>query len=204
MDNVAIGIPVSPDYQADVRTITMVESWTKEDGIDSICVPSPSPEEGRDKIVSIVNYMRPRPTHILFLDSDVIPRTKTLKVLLGHGKDIISGVVPIFQRKNFAWNVSREEDFSPLEEDDLPSNPFKVESCGFGIVLVKTSVLDKMEWPYWRSEYKPGLRTLGEDIYFCQKAKAAGFDIWCDPKVKCDHVTRSSYLSMLRSKKGTQ
>ncbi len=198
--SIVIGVPVTPDHQADVRTISIVEAWTRDNGIVSAYVASPSPEEGRDKIVSVVNYMKPKPTHILFLDSDVLPRPKTLKVMLETDKDIVSGVVPICQQGQLKWNVSKDK--SPMEIDELPNNPFKIKWCGFGCVLIKTSVLDKMDWPYWRSEYKQGLRTLGEDIYFCRKAQESGFDIWCNPKVKCDHVTRSSYLSILRNLKG--
>jgi hypothetical protein len=144
--------------------------------------------------------MIPRPTHILFLDSDVLPRSRTMKALYDHDKDIVCGVVPICQQGKMQWNVSKEEGFVPLDIDSLPKDPFKVKSCGFGVVLVKTAVFDKIEWPFWRSEYRPGLRTLGEDIYFSQKVREAGFDIWCDPKVKCNHVTRSNYLNIINFK----
>lgn len=198
--SVAIGIPLEPNYQADARTIAITESWTYGTENTTVSVPSPSPEEGRDKIVSLVNYIVPRPTHILFIDSDVVPRKNTLTALLSHDKDIVTGAVPICQQGDLKWNVYKNSD--AVARDELPTNLFKITSCGFGCVLVKTSVLDALEWPYWRSEYKPGLRTLGEDIYFCRKATDAGFDIWCDPKVKCDHATRSSYLSIMRNLKG--
>ena len=196
---VAVGIPLPPSYHADARTIAMAEAWSRKTNIENIFIASPSPEEGRDKIVYVVNSMIPRPTHILFLDSDVLPRPKTMKVLYEHDKDIICGVVPICQQGKMQWNVSKEEGFVPLDLDSLPDNLFKVKSCGFGVVLVKTAVFDKIEWPYWRSEYKPGLRTLGEDMYFSKKVRQAGFDIWCDPKVKCNHVTRSNYLSIIKN-----
>lgn len=198
--DLAIGIPVAPDQLANAFTISIAQAWADTLDAALIIKPSPSPEEGRDKIVADVNYMIPRPKHILFLDADVVPRKSTLRALVAHDKDIITGAVPIYQHGELKWNVSKDTVYNPLKE--LPSNPFKVELCGFGAVLVKTSVFDKIEWPYWRSEYKPGLRTVGEDIYFCQKARDAGFSIWCDPKVRCNHVTRASYLGMMRNRKG--
>ena len=197
-ERVVIGIPIAPDRMAHVETICIAESWTYGTLNKTVCVPSPSPEEGRDKIVEIAKYMIPRPSHLLFIDSDVVPRKNTLKAMLEHDRDIISAVVPICQKGVLQWNVRRNGKF--LQE--LPTNPFKPDSVGFGCVLVKMDVIDKLEWPYWRSEYKPGLRTVGEDIYFCEKAKKSGFDIWCDPKIKCDHVTRASYLSIMRNMKG--
>lgn len=196
--NVVIGIPTPPDNMANANTIAIAQAWSQTDNVSLICEPSPSPEEGRDKIVAKAEYMVPRPTHILFLDADVVPRKNTLRVLMQHDKDIITGVVPIFQQYEFRWNVCREDVYKPLRPDELPNNPFKVGLCGFGVVLVKMEVFEKMEWPYWRSEYQPGLRTVGEDIYFCQKARHTGFDIWCDPKVKCNHLTRANYLNIMK------
>jgi GT2 family glycosyltransferase len=203
--NVVIGVPISPEFQADVRTVAMIESWTRENGVVSVYEASPSPEEGRDKIIAKLSYMRPRPQHILFMDSDVLPRPRTLDRLLYHDKDIIAGAVPICQQGKFKWNVYRNAEAMPVDPDaknlGLPDNPFKVDAVGFGVVLIKTDVFDSIEWPFWRSIYKPGLRSLGEDLYFCAKAKGAGFDIWVDPKVKCSHATRSNYLSIIRNLK---
>jgi GT2 family glycosyltransferase len=207
MRDVVIGVPLGPDYQADARTVAMVESWFEFGKIHTIYEATPSPEEGRDKIVKIAQQILPKPTHILFIDSDVLPRPKTLERLMSHDKDIISGVVPICQQGGFKWNASREKGWNPIKVDPnaknwgLPDNPFKAETIGFGVVLVKMDVFEKIEWPYWRSQYKPGLRTLGEDVYFCEKAKKAGFDIWVDPMVKCNHVTRANYLSIIRNLK---
>jgi len=197
--NIVVGVPLPPDYKADARTISIVEGWAKLLEVHVIYKASPSPEEGRDKIVADVMNMVPRPTHVLFVDADVIPRPKTLTSLVSQDKDIVTGCVPICQKGIFKWNVSIGDGFDAVNIKELPLNPFKVKSCGFGVVLVKTEVFDRLEWPYWKNEYKPGLRVLGEDIYFSQKAIDAGFDIWCDPKVKCDHATRSSYLSIIRN-----
>ncbi len=201
---VVIGMPLSPEFHADVRTVAMVEAWTREKGVVSMYEPSPSPEEGRDKIVAKIGYMLPRPEYILFIDSDVLPRPQTLDKLMSHDKDIIAGVVPICQQGKFKWNVYRDDmNAMPIDVNaknlGLPDNPFKVKAVGFGVVLIKTKVFEKMEWPFWRSIYKPGLRILGEDVYFCRKAKEAGFDIWVDPMVKCNHSTRSNYLSIIRN-----
>ena len=50
-----------------------------------------------------------------------------------------------------------------------------VDKVGFGAVLIKMSVFDKIQQPYFVMEGE-----LGEDYYFCAKAKKAGFDIWVD------------------------
>ncbi|GAG60555.1 unnamed protein product, partial [marine sediment metagenome] len=94
------------------------------------------------------------------------------------------------------WSVSRSEQFSGIDIDKLPNNPFKATLSGFGITLVKVDVFDKLEWPYWDNIRSPGAIERGEDLYFCRKAIDAGFDIWCDPKVKCNHIRMSGLLSI--------
>ncbi|HDZ13925.1 MAG TPA: hypothetical protein ENH60_03370 [Pricia sp.] len=82
--------------------------------------------------------------------------------------------------------------------DELPRTPFKISSGGFGIVLVKYEVFEKLDWPYWKNIFVPGDIEMGEDIYFCKKARQAGFDIWCDPKVKCSHIRMANLLNIIK------
>ena len=162
---VVIGIPTPPENTANANTIAIAAAWERDNGCKLITKPTPSPEEGRDKIVSDCRYMVPNPTHILFIDADVVPRRNTLRALTELDKDVVCGVVPIFQRDNFYWNVSRDDKFTPYEIQELPRDPFKVALCGFGVVLVKFDVFERIDWPYWRGIYEPGLRTEG--------------DVWC-------------------------
>ncbi len=147
--------------------------------------------------------MKPQARYCLFIDADVIPRRNTLERLLSHNKDIIAGVVPIVQRGEMVWNVTRRDDakrFVAVKPDELPDNPFKANSFGFGVVLVRTDVFKKLEWPYFDDVWEFANRRIGEDINFCRKAKAAGFDLWVDPKVKCDHVRTVSLGSIVNKK----
>lgn len=116
------------------------------------------------------------------------------------GRDIVTGVYPMVNRNSLVWSVTK--DGSAIEIPDLPRTPFKVSYCGFGIMLVKYEVFEKLEWPYWKNEHRPGQVTKGEDVYFCHKAQEAGYDIWCEPKVKCDHLRMASLLSVAKNLKG--
>jgi hypothetical protein len=53
-----------------------------------------------------------------------------------------------------------------------------------GMVLVKRHVYENIAQPHYIQEYVPEKNLeIGEDIYFCQKAKAAGFSVWCDQEL---------------------
>ncbi len=194
---VVVGMPQPEDYKVDSRIIATLERWDNTELAETYYVPSPFPTLGRDKIVSYAQYRIPLPEYILFVDSDVLPRLGTLEKLLSHEKDIITGVYPMTTKKGLTWSVVREDKF--VEIEDLPDNPFKIQSCGFGIILVKMTVFEKLEWPYWKNIMRPGGIETGEDVYFCQKAIEAGFDIWCDPKVKCNHIRITNLMSIVNN-----
>lgn len=195
---VLVGCPLSPTFRADARTIGMLEAWQSKNVI-TYYPSSGATELGYDMIVNFARRIEPKPTHILFVDYDVLPRSNTLKKLLGHDKDIISGVYPTIQKFKLTWCVSRKEPFELMEIDDLPNNPFKVHVAANGMMLVKMEVFDKLEWPYWRTEYNSDHIKTGADIYFCEKAKAAGFDLWVDPKIKCGHFKMVDLLGVVKT-----
>jgi hypothetical protein len=55
-----------------------------------------------------------------------------------------------------------------------------VDGIGCGIMLIKTSIFEKMEKPYFYFEQLKKNKLLGEDIYFCIKARDSGIDTWVD------------------------
>jgi hypothetical protein len=192
---VLVGCPLSPTFRADARLIGALESWRAKNVITYY--PSSSATEiGYDMIVNFAKRIKPSPTHILFVDYDVLPRYNTLKRLISHDKDIISGVYPAIQGFKITWCLSREETFEMMNFEDLPDNPFKVNVACNGMVLVKMGVFDKLEWPYWKTDYKKDGSKTGPDIYFFEKAKNAGYEIWVDPKVKCGHFKMVDLLGV--------
>lgn len=194
--SVLIGMPLAPSYQADVRIITMLEAWNHNEDAETFYVATPHAELGRDRIVIYAQRRVPKPSHILFVDHDVLPRYTTLKKLLAHDKDVVAGIYPLSQQCGIAWCLSREEKFKALPINDLPNNLFKVTHVGCGMMLVKTEVFDNLEWPYWCNGFVYGKKTIGEDVYFCKKLREAGYDIWVDPKIKCGHFRAVDLLGV--------
>ena len=51
-----------------------------------------------------------------------------------------------------------------------------------GCLLIRMSVFDKLPRPYFRFESnEESGDIIGEDYIFCDRARAAGFRVWCDP-----------------------
>jgi len=128
--------------------------------------------------------------YILFIDDDVLLPTDALVKLISHNKDIICGLYysrqePFFPQIYYKNKESKDRYDAVFEPEGL----IEIDACGGGCLLIKKEVFDKLEKPYFH--YIPrGEKTLrkGEDLYFCEKAKEAGFKIYCDTSVKCGHM----------------
>ena len=102
-----------------------------------------------------------------------------------------------------------EEDFSnnggvmnheTLDSIQKRNKPFTVDYAGFGWLLIEKGVFEdfdengKKRMPYpW---FAPKMQVFesgnvqdmcGEDVSFCLDAKEAGYEIWCDPRIRVGH-----------------
>jgi hypothetical protein len=68
--------------------------------------------------------------------------------------------------------------------------PFKVEGAGFGCLLMKVDVFNRVEKPYFTMKFEDGKMTAGEDLSFCAKAK---MNMILDPTVVCGHLLQRSF-----------
>ena len=129
---------------------------------------------------------------IWYVDDDHCFRPDTLTRLLAHDVDIVSGlylrrVAPfrpvIYDTEDAEGDVIKYV-YSP-NDTGLKS----IVAAGAGCLLVKTKVLRALGSPYWRMSQRPSGEMIGEDIDFCQRARAKGFNVWCDMDVSVGHLT---------------
>lgn len=131
---------------------------------------------------------------VLWLDSDMVFPPSLLVDLMAdmEGRDIVSGIchmrrppyTPVLYEKLRQGLEPAENDSKKLI--DYPKDaPFKVEGCGFGCVLMRTSVLQTIVDKY-HDVFTP-LPGYGEDLSFCIRARGCGFDIWADPRIQVGH-----------------
>ena len=124
--------------------------------------------------------------YVLWIDSDMTFPADALQRLLALDKDVVTGLY--FQRNGQHKPVI----YSHVGEDgtqgftDIPTEPFQVDGCGFGMVLMRTEVIRRVAKEYGLL-FHP-IPQLGEDLSFCYRWKEIGGEIWCDPSVKCGHI----------------
>jgi hypothetical protein len=197
---IIVGCPLTASFRADARVVGMLEAW-RQRNVVTYYPSSGSAEVGYDRIVKFAKAADPKPTHILFVDYDVLPQPNTLRDLVAHDKDIVCGTYPAVQKGIMKWCVSNNrhaKSFGLMDIADLPDELFKAEIGSNGMMLVKMEVFDKIEWPYWRTQYEKDGSKLGADVYFFDKVRDAGFDVWVDPKLLCSHFKMIDLLGMVK------
>ena len=129
-------------------------------------------------------------THLLFIDSDMLFPPTALKTLLSRDKDII-GVE--YHKRQFPLQTVTAYD-PKVEKSE--TEPFRVGVAGTGLMLIKTAVfknpkMNKNWFSFGRNA--EGKNVIGEDGWFCNTAKEAGYNVWVDPTIKVLHLGEYGY-----------
>jgi hypothetical protein len=142
---------------------------------------------GRNQIVEASRLAKA--THLLFLDSDLTFPHNTLARLLARGKDIVGGVY-----------VQRVPPHHPLgmtlegKHEAVTQGLRRMKIMPTGCLLLRLEIFDKLPKP-WFNTRAEGEKILGEDYYFCERAREAGFEIWCDGDLSRElaHIGQKAY-----------
>lgn len=100
--------------------------------------------------------------------------------LLEHDVDIVA---PHCLKRYPPWEpVLYDREGDMYVHPQLPESGLtEVHAAGSAGMLIKRRVLETVEAPWFEGR--------NEDIGFCEKARAAGFDIYCDPEILLGHIT---------------
>lgn len=132
--------------------------------------------------------LRLKPDYVFWTEMDMILPTGAINALLKHDKDICSGLYflrgsaqPCLFTKILE---NKENDYGMAPVSHFPDKLFTVTCPGMGCVLMKTSVLENLQYPYFNDSQGQ----CGTDIYFYTHAKKAGYKVWVDPAVICGQI----------------
>lgn len=132
--------------------------------------------------------------YILMVDSDVVIPSDTLKNMLEHPTEICLGLCP---RKNTTNGTTCIYKMGQVNYQDaytyynLPKgNRLIVHGGGMACALIKVDIFKDLQYPYFKYVTYNNGSELSEDLYFCSQAKANGYNIFVDTRVRCGHATR--------------
>lgn len=137
---------------------------------------------------------------IWWLDDDLIFAPDTLLRALERPEDIVIGLsmmrMPAIggqQGSTFKplWSqrTHHGDKWAPVEQIVTEANGLmRLVSGTGGGVLTRRRVFEKVARPWWAiGQYVPDM--FWEDIYFYDKCRQAGFEVWGDPSIKFGHDT---------------
>jgi len=143
----------------------------------------------RERLAEIALEMKM--DYMLFLDDDMVIPVDTFEKLFRHEKDVVAALAftrnaphdPVIYQCKEGFEHGREY-FVNLPVINYPKNQLmQCDAVGFGTVLIKMSVYEKMAKPYFMST-----APTGEDILFCYNAGKVGAKIFVDTSCKVGHL----------------
>jgi hypothetical protein len=130
-------------------------------------------------IVSGVGYMRG------------FPHTTTIGRNYPWGTSLVLGETEQHDCfKGFYWMDDVAAHLAECDANGL----LKVDFCGVPIICIHRSVLEKVPKPLFETRDEGGGSST-HDIYFCNKARAAGFDVHVDTHIDCGHIIESPIIN---------
>jgi FkbM family methyltransferase len=146
-----------------------------------------------DQIRNLIAHWACNYDYLFSVDSDIAFPPDTLKRLLAHDRDMVSGlyiqrkhgqhILEIYEHNGFGGVINIP--YEKIRDRGL----IEIAGCGFGCVLVKSEVFRTVGYPQF--EYHSALdhaHTISEDNDFCRKARDRGFKIWADTDIQCRHI----------------
>jgi len=126
-------------------------------------------------------------THLLFIDHDMIFRPEVVDKLLAEDKDIIGAD---YNMRKFPLTTTvkcHDEDGKLLFERQ--NKVYECVAVGTGFMLIKTSIFSKIPKPWFFFKHdEDGETVIGEDMWFCNQARKAGFKVFADPTINVGHI----------------
>jgi len=118
-------------------------------------------------------------THLLWLDSDMRFPKDALIRLLSHEGSIVAANYPTRRPPCVPTVRDRTQGHLFTQPDSIGLVP--VDSVGLGLCLVEMSVFHALPKPWFALGYnRQDDGYIGEDYYFCQQARAKGYQILVD------------------------
>lgn len=131
-------------------------------------------------------------THILFLDDDMEIPLETIANLYLRRKDIVAANCTTKEIPAKPTAITLDNQI--MLTRDTSTGLEECASVGAAVMMIKAEVFKKIEMPWfdfeWVNEPRPydpdksvednKMKVVGEDVYFCRKARKAGYKVWID------------------------
>jgi len=145
--------------------------------------------ENQNKLVEMAREKKA--SHLFLIEHDMVFEPDTLEKLLKLDKDVVAAPYSgrALPRQPLVYDKKPNGELYMMDYDIFLDKPTKVYGVPTGCTLIKMSVFDKIEKPYFFFEYdKKGKMLMSQDIYFSKKVNEAGLECWIEPRISINHI----------------
>jgi hypothetical protein len=179
---IAIGLPTNRGVKPQtVLSLMEMVNHSKFDYHVLVSTKGYNTAENRNWIVA--QAVKNNCTHLLLLDDDMVWEKDSIDKLLSHNKRIVGAKYSIRR-------VTDEHDeVIEYMDGEKVTDLFKCNALGGGLLLIKTEVFQNIKPPFfWYKILDIGAVSMSNDWWFCEKAREAGYNVWCDATLKPKHI----------------
>jgi GT2 family glycosyltransferase len=183
---IAIGIGVNENIRTKTFS-TILSILKKNPKIDVLLEQSCYIHKNRERLAE--RAIEGGYDYLFFVDADMCFAPEVLDRLLSRNKDIIGA--NYYKRNPNKETITKFIENGQFVAKPIPEDLFECASLGTGCMLISVKALKNIPKPYFDFNHKG--KEVGEDVYFCLKAKDAGYEIWCDGTMEIGHVGEFIY-----------
>ena len=208
MSRVGIGIPVYQSFSPQVA-FDYMRMWysfgRRYPEHDFFLLTRIKSEQFRARNAIVETALRFSMDYLLFLDDDHIfnwmetpehTPYEFLRTLLDHKKDIVGCLYyhRTGEYKPVLMTEFEEGKYRFLTDAEINGGLQQVDVQGGGCMLIDMKIFNKILPPYFEPEQQTDGQNLGTDIQICQKARRAGFEVWCDTSIVVGHIKQENEI----------
>lgn len=162
----------------------------------------------RNKIVD--KAIEIKADYILMVDNDVVLKPETLLWFMEEPVDVCLGYYPHRGSNNHYdghtcvcrvykdngeryFNYPAESEYTADEMRRFRDNGeyrIQIHGGGMGCAFIRTSVVYKMDYPWYHWVNYDNRQVLSEDLYFCEQCKNLNIPVYTDSRMECGHIFR--------------
>ena len=139
---------------------------------------------------------------LMMQDDDIVPLHNPAELVLAD-KDIIGSPAKVRQdQRQLNWVAFVKDEtgkgYVPCDMSRCPpgADIVPVDVVGTGLICIRRNVLEAIPAPFLDTFDADGIRELGTDFAFCERAKAKGFEVFTTPYRICEHIKPQGFLDM--------